>query len=63
MPKVTAAIRIDADTVLDLTNPAAEKALSYGLQLLVDADWRADNAQGRESLPQALETAATSSCR
>lgn len=58
MPKVTVAIRIDADKVLDLTDPAVEKRLPFGLQLLVNADWRADNAHGKESLPQALGRAA-----
>ena len=58
MPKVTVAIRIEANNVLDLTDPAAARALPLDLASLMDVDWRADNANGRESLTQALGRAA-----
>ena len=58
MPKVTVAIRIEADAILDLTDPVAKTAVPFGLRSLMDADWRTDNNRGKESLSQALGRAA-----
>ena len=48
MPKVTVAIRVDADAVLDLTDAAVAAALPFDLPALLKLDWREDNRRGHE---------------
>lgn len=58
MPKVTVAVRVEAEAVLDLTDPAVATALPFDLPSLMEADWRSDNRRGVESVTQALGRAA-----
>lgn len=58
MPKVVVAVEIDSNRILDLMDPAVSSTLPFDLPSLMNTDWRADNAGGRESLPQALGRAA-----
>lgn len=59
MPKVTVAVRVEAQAVLDLTDPAVAADLPFDLPSLMEADWRADNRRGVESVTQALGRAAS----
>ena len=57
-PKVTAAISVKLETVLDLTNHAITAHLPDSMNTLKVEDWRAEMNHGNESMSQAMGRAA-----
>ena len=58
MPKVTVAVRVEADSILDLTNPAISADLPEPMANLLSEDWRAIMERAEEPTTQAMGRAA-----
>ena len=58
MPKVTVAVRVETDSVLDLTDPAISGDLPEAMANLLAEDWRAVMERGEEPTTQAMGRAA-----
>jgi RES domain-containing protein len=58
MPKVTVAVRVEANSILDLTNPAISAGLPEPMRNLLAEDWRAIMDRGEEPTTQAMGRAA-----
>ena len=54
MPRVTVAVRIEINTVLDLTDAAIRSVLRVSKRRMLTEPWRAEQAAGQEALTQAL---------
>ncbi len=58
LPKVTIAVHVTIERLLDLTTPALSAGLPIPMPELVAEDWRALTAKGMESASQSLGWAA-----
>ena len=54
LPRTLAAIRVELQHVLDLTDAATRRILKVTQNELIDDDWRKANRKNRESLTQAI---------
>lgn len=54
MPRVTVAVRVENNDVLDLTDAAIRSVLRVSKRRMLSEPWRTEQAAGREALTQAL---------
>jgi RES domain-containing protein len=54
MPRVTVAVRVEINAVLDLTDAAIRSMLKVSKRRMLTEPWRAEQAAGREALTQAI---------